>query len=230
MPVVSGFLPSTHAPLFPNGPWPAGLTFIMRVAGRPVLRLDATRWGLCGGMAFLTRDIVEAGLPQLCGSAPSRIPLPLARHLLGRQIDSVKGAATIRRWFAATWQPDHETWLWGRGLAQAAATECPGIMRDIDAGRLCPIGLVLAPAWAPWDVFQNHVALVWGYDRNGSQLTLRTYDSNFPGRDDITIRLDLDPSLAMAIATNGTHGPRPSCIRGLFRVPYRPADPSPAYI
>jgi hypothetical protein len=29
------------------------------------LSLDATQWGLCGGMAFLTRDFVEASRSQL---------------------------------------------------------------------------------------------------------------------------------------------------------------------
>ncbi|WP_114947477.1 hypothetical protein [Microvirga calopogonii] len=81
MPSVSGFLPSTHAPLFRNGPWPAGLKLTIRVAGLPVLSLDATRWGLCGGMTFLTRDSVQAGQPQLCARDSSRIPLALAQHL-----------------------------------------------------------------------------------------------------------------------------------------------------
>jgi hypothetical protein len=117
MPLVPGFLPSTHAPLFRNGPWPAGLRLTIHVAGVPVLSLDATRWGLCGGMTFLTRDSVEAGQPQLCVRDPSRIPLALAQHLLRRQIDSVKAASMITRWLATTWQPDHGTRLWGRSLA-----------------------------------------------------------------------------------------------------------------
>ena len=72
--------------------------------------------------------------------------------------------------------------------------ECLAIMQEIDAGRLCPIGLVAARRWIPWDIFKNHVVLVWGYDRAGDRLTLYTYDSNFPGRDDITLRLDLSPT------------------------------------
>ena len=106
--------------------------------------------------------------------------------------------------------------------------ECSSIMQDIDAGRLCPIGLVAAHRWIPWDVFKNHVVLVWGYEHDGDRLTLYTYDSNFPGRDNITIHLDLSSSRPdMQIMTNGTQGPKPGCIRGFFRVPYRYADPSP---
>jgi hypothetical protein len=226
MPSVPGFLPSTHAPLFRNGPWPAGLKLMIRVAGLPVLSLDAIRWGLCGGMAFLTRDIVEAGQPQLCARDPSRVPLALAHQLLRRQIDSIKRASMITRWLAATWQPDHGTRLWGRSLAQVTVAECSAIMRDIDAGRLCPVGLVAARRWIPWDVFKNHVVLVWGYERAGDWLTLYTYDSNFPGRDDITLRLNLNPSgHDRKITTNGTDGPTAGCVRGFFRVPYRYANP-----
>jgi hypothetical protein len=70
------------------------------------------------------------------------------------------------------------------------------------------------------------VVLVWGYDRAGDRLTLYTYDSNFPGRDDIAICLDLSSSgFDAQITTNGTDGPAAGCVRGLFRVPYRSADP-----
>jgi hypothetical protein len=177
-------------------------------------------------MTFLTRDSVEAGQPQLCVRDPSRIPLALAQHLLWRQIDSVKAASMITRWLAATWQPDHGMHLWGRSLAQVTVAECSAIMQEIDAGRLCPIGLVAARRWIPWDVFRNHVVLVWGYDHAGDRLTLYTYDSNFPGQDDIAIRLDLSSNGPdTQITTNGTDGPTAGCLRGLFRVPYRSADP-----
>jgi hypothetical protein len=231
MPSVPGFLPSTHAPLFRNGRWPAGLNLTIRVAGLPLLNLDATRWGLCGGMAFLTRDIVEVGRPQLCACDPSGIPLGLAQHLLRRQIDSVKGASVLTRWFLTIWQPDQQTQVWRRSVVRKTVAETPGIMRDIDAGRLCPIGLVAARRWIPWDVFKNHVVLVWGYECDGDRVTLYTYDSNFPGRDDISIRLDLGSSgRDTQITTNGTCGPKAGYIRGFFRVPYRYADPMPAYL
>ena len=132
----------------------------------------------------------------------------------------------ITRWLAATWQPDHRTRLWGRSLAQVTVAECLAIMQEIDAGRLCPIGLVAARRWIPWDIVKNHVVLVWGYDRAGDRLTLYTYDSNFPGRDDITLRLDLSShGPDTPITTNGTDGPTAGCLRGLFRVPYQSANP-----
>lgn len=155
MPFVPEFLPATQAPLFRNGPWLAGLRLTIRVAGPPLLSLDATRGGLCGGMTFLTRDSIEAGQPQHCARDPSRIPLALAQHLLRRQIDSVKAASMITRWLVAIWQAYHRTRLWGRSLAQMTRAECFDIMQEIDAGRLCPIGLVAARRWIPWDIFQE---------------------------------------------------------------------------
>ena len=126
---------------------------------------------------------------------------------------------------------DHDTVFRGSGDFHQSVNECGAIMADIDAGRLCPIGLVLTESFAPWDVFKNHVVLVWGYDVDGEQLTLHTYDCNKPGRDDIVITLDIDsPTPAKPITTNGTDGDVAGRVRGFFRLPYQHADPSPAYV
>lgn len=228
---VPGFLPSTRAPLFGNGPWPAGSTLQISVYGLPVISVDVTRMGLCGGMSFLARDIHEAGTPQLRGTSSKQIPLELAQHILGRLINSFNGPAVVQRWLAETQALDHETLVWGPGLFHRTIDEVPGILDNIDNGILCPIGLVLVHSYAPWDVFQNHVVLVWGYERHGDVLTLRTYDCNRPSRDDIVIQLDISSHRpAKTITTNGTAGDVPGQIRGFFRIPYTPADPGPAYI
>ncbi len=65
MPIVPGFLPSTVAPLFPNGPWPPGMGLRVSVPGLPTVALDVTHLGLCGGMSFLARDVFESGAPRL---------------------------------------------------------------------------------------------------------------------------------------------------------------------
>jgi hypothetical protein len=70
------------------------------------------------------------------------------------------------------------------------------------------------------------MVLVWGYDRAGDWLTLFTYDSNFPSRDDITLRLDFSYSGSdWQITTSGTDGPIAGSIQGLFRVPYGAPEP-----
>lgn len=229
---VPGFLPSTRAPRFGNGPWPTGTELSISIAGLPGVTLDATRMGLCGGMSFLTRDIVEAGTPQLSATQSQQIPVPLARHILARLIDSFEGSATVSRWLLLTRTPDPDSRLGGRGVYHRTIGELPGIIADVAAGRLCPIGLVLTQSAMPWAVFDNHVVLVWGYEQHGDTLTLRTYDCNRPGRDDITIRLPIGSTTTVRpITTNGTDMPaRDGHVRGFFRLRYRHQDPTAAYV
>jgi hypothetical protein len=230
MPSVPNFLPSTSAPLFYNGPWPPGTNLSISISGLPPITLDATQMGLCGGMSFLARDIHESGTEQLRNRDSRRIPVALAQHVLGRLVQSFDGGPVVARWLSDTQALDHDTVFRGAGLYRRTLAECPAITADIDAGVLCPIGLVLVESFAPWDVFQNHVVLVWRYERDGDMLTLYTYDCNRAGSDDITITLDVSsPVPAKTITTNGTTGPA-GHVRGFFRLPYAHADPSPAYV
>jgi hypothetical protein len=217
---VKGFLPSTNAPLFHNGPWPPGTAFSVSIAGLPAISIDTTHMGFCGGMSLLTRDIFESGTPHLRGTVASHIPLPLAQLILNRLIDSFDGPATVAKWLQFTQRLDHDTWLGGAGTFHLTVDECAGIMQVIDSGHLCPIGVVLTQSYAPWDVFQSHVELVWGYELAGPQLTLHTYDCNNEGNDDITISLDISSQTpAKDISTNGTDGPSAGRVRGFFQLP-----------
>jgi hypothetical protein len=187
--------------------------------------------GLCGGMAFVGRDCFEAGAPQLRGTDSSAIPAAVAQHILGRLVESFDGPGTVGRWLSATSELDHGTVLRGDGLFADTVRACPEITAEIDAGRLCPIGVVLTESFAPWAVFDNHVELVWGYERDGNVLTLHTYDCNAEGSDQVVIQLDVSTTKpAKPITTNGTSGPTPGHVRGFFRVPYGHADPSPLYV
>src|SRR6266511_2815204 len=157
--VVSNFLPSRRAPLFPNGPWPAGTNLSVSIMGLPSVSVDATEMGLCGGMAFLARDIFESNTPQLRGRHSELIPVALAEHILGRLIQSFNGPSVVSRWLSLTRALDHDTAVWGRGVFHQTVLECPAIMHDIDSGVLSLVGLVLAQSYAPWAVFENHVVL-----------------------------------------------------------------------
>jgi hypothetical protein len=222
---VPAFKPSTNAPLFGNGPWPAGTS--LRIG---IVNLDSTSWGLCGGMSFLTRDIFESGTPQLRGRKASEIPLALAEHLLSRLIDSFDSPWVLERWLSLMRTVDHDTVVGGAGVFRQTLAEIPAIIADVDNGILSPIGLVLVYSWGPWDVVHNHVVLVWGYEQNGDVLKLHTYDCNRPDLDDITITLDISsPTPAKSITTNGTSNSA-GLVRGFFRLPYFHVDPAPAYI
>jgi hypothetical protein len=219
---VSGFKPSTNAPLFANGPWPTG-TSPLRFG---VIALDTARMGLCGGMSFLARDIFENSTPQLRGRTASAIPVALANHILSRMLDSVANPYTVDTWSVLTKASDAFV------FAQTIG-EIPSIIADVDNDILSPIGLVLVQSDLPWDVFQNHVVLVWGYEQKDDLLTLYTYDCNRPEKDDITITLDIRSATpAKTITTKGTGGTGNAAgqIRGFFRLPYTHVDPSPTYI
>ncbi len=230
MAAVSGFHPSTSAPLFHNGPWPQGFALHLNVGGLPAVDLNATHFGLCGGMSFLTRDIVESGTPQLRNTTSTAVPMALADHLLTRLVDSF--SAVVPQWLHKTQELDHSTWLGGPGLFSETVDEAHKVMSVVDSGTLCPIGVVLTQSWAPWDVFNNHVELVYAYDLSGSQLTLHVYDCNHQGDDTITIGMDISShSPARTIATNGTSNlSQQGVIRGFFALPYTHRDPSPAYV
>lgn len=232
MPFVSGFLPSRSAQLFHNGPWPAGLDLKVSLAGLPGVSIDVTTMGLCGGMAFLARDIHETGMPQLRSTDSRTVPLSLGRQVLSRLLDSFVGPGVIPYWIHATQELDHGTWFWGQGLYAETVDAARQVMASIDAGVLCPIGVVLAQSPWPWDVFSNHVELVYGYDLVGTQLTLHVYDCNAEGSDNVTISLDIGSQApAKPVRTNGTATTgQQGRIRGFFVLPYQRKDPSPAYV
>lgn len=237
MPFVPDFRPSTRAPLFKNGPWPSDLELLtLKVPPLPPQTVSAVEMGLCGGMSFIARDIYEAGSAQLRSADSRSIPLALAQQVLHRLVESFDGGPVVERWLRDTAALDHDTQVFGPGLFRRTLDECDGITADVDAGVLSPIGLILKRSSAPWDVFKNHVVLVWKYERDGELLRLFTYDCNYPGDDEAVITIDTSsPSPAKPIATTGTsmrgpNGDHLGTVRGFFRLPYTFRDPSALYI
>ena len=230
MPYVSGFLPSRSAPLFHNGPWPAGLDLRISLAGLPAASIDVTQMGLCGGMSFLARDIHESGTRRALHSSRG-IPLPLGRHILSRLLDSFLGPGVIPYWIHATQELDHGTWFWGKGLYAETVDAARQVMRYVDAGGLRPDrrrprrargrGTSSRTTWS-----SSTGTTSW------ATLTLHVYDSNYEGSDNVTITLDIGSSApARPILTNGTSmAGQSGHVRGFFVLPYQRKDPSPAYV
>jgi hypothetical protein len=228
--VVPGFLPSTIAPLFPNGPWPHLTT--LQIPGLPPLPVNGRQWGLCGGMSFIARDIYACrGQQQLRNSRSEDVPESVVDHIVQRLLDSYANPLVVKMWLDADSMPDHDTWT-GPGLFRVTFNGLSYIRSEIHAGRPVVIGVVLTQSSNPIDAFDNHQVLVWGLDQNGDALTLRTYDCNYPGRDDIYIRLDASaPTPAKTIETNGTDNPsHPGTIRGFFPIPYGLSSPAPLFV
>ena len=101
--------------------------------------------------------------------------------------------------------------------------EWPKIRADVDAGHPSPIGLITVKSSDPFDLKEDHQVLVFGYDLDGGAVTLRLYDPNQPGRDDITLRFETgDPTRPQTLAV--TPGGPP--VLAFFRVAYVRRDAS----
>lgn len=224
---VAGFLPSTSgfrfANSFPHVP-------VRRIGIPGVLSVgigDAAN-GLCGGMAFAARDYLEAGRPMPDDvEAPGEGPL--FDYLVARLFDSFNlplGPTTYLALMSPA-LPDGET-FWSRlglaphGRAWRMANEWPKVRADIDAGHPSPLGLVRIKSTNPVDLKHDHQVLAYGYALEGSALTLRLYDPNHPGRDDVTMSLDVaDPTRPIPVTVSPPGAP----VYAFFRINYTRAAP-----
>jgi hypothetical protein len=224
---VPEFLPSTRGLHFANG-FPHERT--VRLGAGPVgIRVGDAADGLCGGMAFATRDLFEIGaLPPDDRACP---PAGSARfqYLVDRQIDSFDlGRVPLRFFDLMAFHPEAPTW-WSRLLGRRRPTrvmvedEWPRIRADIDRGHLSAIGLVRIHSLDPRRLGQNHQVLCYGYSVDDRRLVLAIYDPNHPDDDSVEIRLTLDDSRTAASVVY-TSGEPLVCF---FRAPYSPRDPKP---
>ena len=232
---VPGFTPAT-----------AGLRFANSLSSAPFWRLRLgtlvrveigdVAGGLCGGMTFVAADRHRAGVPPPPDTAAPPEGSPLRAWILRRQVDSFDGGRLPFRfyWLMSPLRPARET-TWARALGRLGidlhsrahlmiAREWPGIRRELDAERPVSLGLVRVVSANPLALTRNHQVLAWGYDLDGSALTLRIYDPNWPGDDDVTLALDLaDPGAEALPAYSRADGP----VVAFFRARYRPARPGP---
>jgi hypothetical protein len=113
-----------------------------------------------------------------------------------------------------------------RGLGwRTVRVQWPQIKKDLDRGLPVPIGVVTVASMSPKDLALNHQVLAFGYRADGGHVTVRVYDSNCGGRDDIIIRMDTSvPAKAVAFDHNLGLGGR--AVRGFFRAAYTPRKPA----
>ncbi|HSM86174.1 MAG TPA: hypothetical protein VLT16_08485 [Candidatus Limnocylindrales bacterium] len=209
MTYVPGFLPTTTAFKFGNS-WPH-LPLITIPTPFGTINIGDTAMGVCGGMAYVARDLFESrALPPTQNTPPDNTSDPICQFTVGRFLDSMSPAA-VTTYYALMDPalPDHETDLSKIGLAPHGRAwvmindAWPKIKADIDSGHPSPIGLVLIKSLNPIDLGHNHVVLVFGYDLIGTDLTLHVYDCNRPLRDDRTIRLSIaDPDHTTAVQSD----------------------------
>ena len=87
------------------------------------------------------------------------------------------------------------------------------------------VGLIRTAGESPWRLTQNHQVLAWAWEARRDRITIRVYDPNHPGRDDVELRVEIDgPSpgtpwrdrIRMTQSTG-------EALLGFFRQPYPPA-------
>lgn len=229
-PSLHGFRFVNH---FPGSPIPPAAERLLGVA------FDG--FGLCGGMSFAAADMFAADRPRPADASPPGAGTPLYNYLYQRQADSLGAFYSLGLRFARWMALPRETLT---GTAKRTDDEFRNLRAALDAGRPAVLGLIFHGA-GEGEVWQNHQVLAYGYHAPGDgSATIRIYDPNYPGRDDVTIRAKSaslgridDPSspehptdirgLRCRLFLGG-HDHRP--IRGFFLMPYSPVPPPPEAI
>jgi hypothetical protein len=198
MPTVRGFLPSTSGLHFANA-FPSVPLVTARLPGIPVdIAIGNAALGLCGGMVFTVIDYFVTGLRPPADASPPGAG-PLFDYLVKRLWDSWDVPAGLWRYWALMnpGLPDSGAAIPFLGSIHSSRSavmiseEWPRVQHELDSQRLAPVGLVRAKSADPAIMGQNHQILAYGYELNGTNLTLRVYDPNAPDRDDLTLTASL---------------------------------------
>ena len=177
---VPGFLPSVNGLRFANR-FPPGPTLRLGPIDLRVLGIGDASAGLCGGMSWLVRERFEAGLPVPTVTEPPANGSPLFRALVRRQVLSLDWLRTpLAFWWMGAIADE-------RAAELVHEVEWPRIRAEIDAGRLARVGLVRHTGLNPLHLTQSHQVLAYAYTMDGDAVTLRIYDPNLPGRDDVVV-------------------------------------------
>lgn len=226
--MVPGFLPSASGFAFANA-FPHVPVRRIGIPGVVSVPIGDASNGLCGGMAFAARDYFEAERPPPEDTEPPERG-ELFDYLVDRLFDSFDLPLGPARYLEQM-NPllsDGET-VWTRlgvvphGRAwRMVRREWPAIRAEIDGGHPAPIGLVRVKSADPFELKRNHQVLVYGYDLEGTALTLHLYDPNRPRDDHVTLSLSLANPWATTTVLVFPAGPT---VFGFFRVPYTAALP-----
>lgn len=188
-------------------------------------------YGLCGGMAATAYDHYLFGceIPQQTGVP--RSGSTLQRYLYRRQMDTFGTMGEYILKFADWMKRPDDT---PEGLYSLTAGEFKRFRARLENNLGSVLGLVYAKGSRIKQLFLNHQVLGYGLDApDEDHFAIRVYDPNYPGRDDVTLRLERRsaPGEANAGQTEGLAceqwlGERKLCtVHGFFLMPYVPIRP-----
>ncbi len=230
------FLPSTHGFMFTNSF--AGYFLPFSTPDFLGSNKVTKKYGLCGGMCAAAYDfaLVHKAIPGVT-QAPHQ-GTKLQRYLYRRQMDSLGGlgqeVVKVARW---TSLPD-DTLV---GTFRRSADEFEAIRCMLDQKNLVVLALIYVRATSLSElskvIFENHQVLAYAYQIDADGLfTIRIYDPNLPGRDDVVIHTQeillgevpgsSGPQMVTGLKSSelaaGTHY---RDVRGFFAMPYSPMVP-----
>jgi hypothetical protein len=233
---VPGFLPSVNGLHFANN-WPPNTPdYTLGFQGQTVTVGDANN-GLCGGMVYTVKDLFDTGFLPPTNVSPPPAGSALFNYIVVRLTGSFDWD-DVNQYLSWIQMSDHDTGfdtpfghvVTARGLAWHEITEewQQKIKPDLDASRLCPLGLVAGqePSTVGFfiglkDLGNCHQVLAYGYDLQGSQLKIQIYDPDSPNDNNACITLDIsNPQHTTPLSVSGS-----SQYRGFFRTHYTYHDP-----
>jgi hypothetical protein len=220
---VPGFLPSTSGLHFVNYyPHEPELTLTLPLG--QVLPIGDAANGLCGGMVFTAADYFAASQSVPTDTQPPAAGTPLYQYIVKRLFDSFNLPLGIGRYLELM-EPAFPDVGLGFGLPGRASVmvhdEWPRVRASLDAGHPMPLGLVKVKSQDPKDLCQNHQVLAYGYDLDGTDLTIWLYDPNYPNRDDVHLQLSI---ASVQVPVSLTYFPAEAVVC-FFHTPYTPAQP-----
>lgn len=222
---VPGFRPSRDAFRFTNS-FPPAPAVNLDFGPAGTIGVGDASGGLCGGMVFAVRDLVEAGRTRPDLATPPEPSSDLFKFLVRRLLDSWDIPGGVFRYLRWMVTPDGDTGVGPfsvqgvRGLT--LREQWPHLRQSLDAGTLTPIGLVTVHGADLTQVGHNHQVLAYGYVLDGDRVELAVYDPNTPldRADDVRIRFSTaNPGRAEPPFTHTIAIKHP--VRGFFLARYR---------
>jgi hypothetical protein len=224
---ATDFRPSQHGFPFDNH-WDPGTPLTTIDLGVAQIPIGDASNGLCGGMVYAALDYWGNSL-----TVPQRRPdpaapgTPLYDYLVKRLIDSFDLPALPARLLTIMNPAYPDTGSAGTPLEGRA----PIIIREswqqirswIDSGFPAPICLQNIESALPTDLGHNHQTAAWGYQMDGNQVTLFTYDPNIPGDDTVSVQFNASDVLSPpSISVSNPHQDQVFCF---LTTAYTKSDP-----
>ena len=223
---VLGFDPTANGLHFLNS-FPKGIPdYTFSVLGQTLKLGDASN-GLCGGFAYTVKDCFDSGLLPPADRVTPAGGTPLFNYLVARLTNSFD-ENDVNQYLSWIQMTDNDTVLGSGVSSHEINEEWPKIKADLDANQVSPLGLVHGQEPPTVGFFTGvqdlggcHQVLAWGYDLNGTALTIFIYDPDHAGVNTITLDI-AHPGSTTPISVSGWPA---GTFRGFFRTHYSHHDP-----